>query len=86
MLTFTWVVSTLLLFDFFLAARHGLRDLGPQPGIKPVLLRWKHGVLTTQTPGTSFFFLFYSSVISHRLPLLADLGSVYIYIYFFFPK
>ena len=73
-----------LLFDFFLAAPRGMLDLSSLTRDQTCT-----PAVEARSPNQShsreflFFFFFYSGVISHRPPLLAEPGSVYIYIFFF---
>ena len=46
----------IMLFFFFLATACSMWDL-PQPGIKPMPLHWKCGVLTTKLPGNSLYYV-----------------------------
>ena len=46
-------LSYLVFFGF---AASGI--LVPQPGIEPLPLQWKHGILTSRLPGNSFLWWF----------------------------
>ena len=53
-----------LFFFFFLPCCTACEILIPQPGIEPMTLQWKHGVLTTGLPGKSLNNIISESILN----------------------